>query len=65
MFTDFQHLSMITANIRNNMLAITRENEKLRKEYSDLQNNFNNLKIEYDKLIISTKGSNSEDKGDN
>lgn len=65
MFTDFQHLSMITANIRNNMLTITRENEKLRKEYSDLQNNFNNLKIEYDKLIISTKGNNPEDKGNN
>ena len=35
------------------------------KKYQQLQTDYNNLKMEYDKLNESTKGSNSEDKGDN
>lgn len=44
MFRNFDQVSINMANIRNNMLALVRENEQLRKEYEKLKKEYDECK---------------------
>lgn len=65
MFEQFGQLKVIVANIRDNMIGLNRAYEDVCKKYQQLQTDYDKLKMEYDKLKESTKGSTSEDNGDN
>ena len=48
MLEQLRQISFLIASLRQNLIAITHENEELRKRYSQLQNEYNLMKNEYD-----------------
>lgn len=48
MLEQLRQISFLIASLRQNLLAITHENEELRKRYSQLQNEYDLMKNEYD-----------------
>ena len=48
MLEQLRQISFLIANLRQNLIAITHENEELRKRYSQLQNEYDLMKNEYD-----------------
>ena len=48
MLEQLRQISFLIASLRQNLIAITHENEELRKRYSQLQNEYELCKSEYD-----------------
>ena len=48
MLEQLRQISFLIASLRQNLIAITHENEELRKRYSQLQNEYDLMKNEYD-----------------
>ena len=48
MLEQLRQISFLIAGLRHNLIAITQENEELRKRYSQLQNEYDLMKNEYD-----------------
>lgn len=48
MLEQLRQISFLIASLRQNLIAITQENEELRKRYSQLQNEYELCKSEYD-----------------
>jgi chromosome segregation ATPase len=48
MLEQLRQISFLIASLRQNLIAITQENEELRKRYSQLQNEYDLMKNEYD-----------------
>ena len=48
MLEQLRQISFLIASFRQNLLAITHENEELRRRYSQLQNEYDKMKNEYD-----------------
>ena len=48
MLEQLRQISFLIASLRQNLIAITHENEELRKRYSQLQNEYDIMKNEYD-----------------
>ena len=48
MLEQLRQISFLIASLRQNLIAITHENEELRKRYSQLQNEYDKMKNEYD-----------------
>ena len=48
MLEQLRQISFLIASLRQNLIAITHENEELRKQYSQLQNEYDLMKNEYD-----------------
>ena len=48
MLDQLRQISFLIASLRQNLIAITHENEELRKRYSQLQNEYDLMKNEYD-----------------
>ena len=48
MLGQLRQISFLIASLRQNLIAITHENEELRKRYSQLQNEYDLMKNEYD-----------------
>ena len=47
MLEQLRQISFLIASLRQNLIAITHENEELRKRYSQLQNEYDLMKNEY------------------
>jgi predicted nucleic acid-binding Zn-ribbon protein len=48
MLEQLRQISFLIASLRQNLIAITQENEELRKRYTALQNEYDLMKNEYD-----------------
>ena len=48
MLEQLRQISFLIASLRQNLIAITHENEELRKRYSQLQKDYDKMKNEYD-----------------
>lgn len=48
MLEQLRQISFLIASLRQNLIAITQENEELRKRYSQLRNEYDLMKNEYD-----------------
>ena len=48
MLRQFEQVRILLANIKNNSLAFERENEELRKAYTQLKNDYDKMKHDYD-----------------
>ena len=48
MLEQLRQISFLIASLRQNLIAITQENEELRKRYSQLQKEYDKMKNEYD-----------------
>ena len=48
MLEQLRQVNMVLAAFRQNVIAITQENEELRKRYSQLKNEFDLMKNDYD-----------------
>ncbi len=48
MLEQLRQISFLIASLRQNLIAITQENEELRKRYSQLQKEYDLMKNEYD-----------------
>jgi predicted nucleic acid-binding Zn-ribbon protein len=48
MLEQLRQISFLIASLRQNLIAITHENEELRKRYTALQNEYDLMKNEYD-----------------
>lgn len=48
MLEQLRQISFLIASLRQNLIAITHENEELRKRYSQLQKEYDLMKNEYD-----------------
>ena len=48
MLEQLRQISFLIASLRQNLLAITHENEELRKRYTALQKEYDLMKNEYD-----------------
>ena len=47
MLEQLRQISFLIASLRQNLIAITHENEELRKRYSQLKNEYDLMKNEY------------------
>ena len=47
MLEQLRQISFLIASLRQNLIAITQENEELRKRYSQLQKEYDLMKNEY------------------
>ena len=48
MLEQLRQISFLIASLRQNLIAITQENEELRKRYTALRNEYDLMKNEYD-----------------
>ena len=48
MLEQLRQISFLIASLRQNLIAITQENEELRKRYTALKNEYDLMKNEYD-----------------
>lgn len=48
MLEQLRQISFLIASLRQNLIAITQENEELRKRYTALQKEYDLMKNEYD-----------------
>ena len=65
MLEQLRQISFLIAGLRQNLIAITQENEELRKRYTALQKEYDLMKNEYDECKrnlekTSQETSNSE-----
>ena len=48
MLEQLRQISFLIASLRQNLIAITQENEELRKRYTALQKEYDKMKNDYD-----------------
>ena len=60
MLEQLRQISFLIASLRQNLIAITQENEELRKRYSQLQNEYDLMKNEYDECKRNLKKTSQE-----
>ena len=60
MLEQLRQISFLIASLRQNLIAITHENEELRKRYSQLQNEYDLMKNEYDECKRNLKKTTQE-----
>ena len=60
MLEQLRQISFLIASLRQNLIAITHENEELRKRYSQLQNEYDLMKNEYDECKRNLKKTSQE-----
>lgn len=64
MLEQLRQISFLIASLRQNLIAITQENEELRKRYTALQNEYDLMKNEYDECKRNLKKTSQETSSD-
>lgn len=64
MLEQLRQISFLIASLRQNLIAITQENEELRKRYTALQNEYDLMKNEYDECKRNLEKTSQETSSD-